>query len=113
MNPFPRSERRSSEDEISRLFALMMPERAAKPQRGVAAAVVHVHREVAEPLAAERERTADLHATLLAAIAQDRARRRRHEHVAHVVLIAAFLIVAAPVLGVWVAKLLMPLALAR
>jgi hypothetical protein len=94
------------------LFALMMPERAAKSPRTVTAAVADMRREVAGSVEVERECEAQEHAALLAAIAADRARRRRHEQVAHVVLIAVFLVIALPVLGVWAAKLLMPAAAA-
>lgn len=129
----PRGVNPSPEDEISRLFALMMPERAAKSPRPVTAAVIpqgvnpsSVPREMAGRVEAECERAAvavargahalideQERAALLAAIAADRARRRRLEIAWHTALIVAFLVIVLPVLGVWAAKLLLPLALAR
>jgi hypothetical protein len=108
-------------DEISRLFALMMPERAAKPPPAVTAAAVApqgvppalVQREVAERVEAQHEGEAQEYAALLAAIAQDRVRQRRREAVFHVALIVVFCAIALPILGVWLAKLLMPLPMAR
>jgi hypothetical protein len=95
VNPSPRSEGRSPEDEISRLFALMMPERAAKPPRAVAAVVIP--REVdPSPMAgqveAEREPARDLDgAAILAALAHDRRVRARWETAATVLLACCFL----------------------
>jgi hypothetical protein len=110
------------EDEISRLFALMMPERAANPPCAVTAApgsspgqaVAPVRREVESESEAQSVAPArtEEHAALFAAIARDRARRRCREVWLHVALVAAFGLVALPLLGVWVEQLLMPAAAA-
>jgi hypothetical protein len=113
------------EDEISRLFALMMPERAAKSPRAVAAtrpgnAVTqsdritgHGRREPTERAEAARDCEAQERAALLAAIAADRARQRRRDVAIHALLVAVFCVVALVLVGAKLARLLLPLAMAR
>jgi hypothetical protein len=98
------------EDEISRLFALMMPERAAKSPRQP----INHDRVLISVSDAESERDDDFDSTaLLEAMAQDRVRRRRREVAVHAVLVAVFCVVALVLVSAELARLLMPLALAR